>query len=509
MQKTHDSYWMRTSTPPLFPENCQPSHWDVAIVGAGLTGISLAALLVEAGAKVVVLEADRVGGGTTGKTTAKITIQHRLKYHQLIKQMGLENAQRYAMANRMGLEQIATFIHSQHIDCDFKQIASCVYGETEDDLALIDDEFFAMQQLGIPVHPIDKNVFPFPVTSGIVLDNQAQFHPLSYLYALAKKVDEAPNGAIYEQSMVTGVEKGSPCTVHTPQATMTADTVVLATNYPIKDMPGLYFTRLHQNRSYILSVAPEDFFFNTIAINAQGPVNSIRMHTANNQPQLLVGGYGHKTGKNENNQSGFDYLHDFVSKKLKVRSQPQAPIYQWATQDCLSLDGVPYMGTLSPKTPNILIATGYGKWGMTNATAAALILANYIQSTAHPILDTAELFSPRRFTLAASAKSFFVQGLETAEAFTLGNVDIPAGSFDDVGPEEAKILKIDGQVMAIYRNKDGIVSAFNPHCTHMGCPLTVNEEEMSWDCSCHGSRFDMEGHVIEGPATQPLKRIQP
>lgn len=507
MQEIHQSYWAATATAPTFSNQYDQSHYDVAIIGAGLTGITTAALLVETGATVCVLEADCVGSGTTGKTTAKVTLQHRLKYHEIMKKMGVEAAFQYAKANQLGLEQIAHFVEDYQIDCDFKRTSSCVYAETKEDIKQIDNELVALQQLNLPFEIINQIPSPFLIDSGICIHHQAQFHPLKYLFALAKKINQSPNGAIYEHAFVKAIDKGNPCTIHFNHTTLTADTVVLATNYPIKDMPGFYFTRLHQARSYIVSVCPNRLLESQMLINAHGTVNSIRTHDDNQKQQLLVGGYGHKTGKKTDNQSSYDQLFNFLSKKLNVQSQPKSTIYQWSTQDCVSIDGIPYVGALSPKTPNIYIATGYGKWGMTNATAASLILANTIQSTKHPIMDTAELFSPRRFTPNASAKSFIIQGLESAEAFTLGNIDIPKGSLDDVASGEGKILRIDGRAMALYRDNDGKLSAFNPHCTHLGCPLTYNAAEQSWDCCCHGSRFDMNGNVLEGPATKPLKAI--
>ncbi|MFZ5974951.1 MAG: FAD-dependent oxidoreductase [Bacillota bacterium] len=503
MQANNASYWTTSSGPsPDFPPLQGDHRCEVAIVGGGLTGITLAMLLTQQGIDTAVLEADTIGSGTTGRTTAKVTVQHGLKYHKLIDSVGTENARLYAAANQMGFEQIAQFVGTLHIDCDFTRTMAHVYAEENEQVKEIEKEMRAMDMLNMEASFIDETSLPFPVEAAIAMDNQAYFHPLKYLYSLVKHLRDNTGCAIYEHSKVTLVERGNKVALHTGSGTMRADTVVLATNYPVMDMPGFYFTRLHQERSYILCADAPDLDIGGMYINAGKPVHSFRTHFDGNGNLLLVGGYGHKTGQ-QNGLNSYQKLSNFLKRKFDGKHS--GLVTQWSAQDTMTLDDIPYTGTLSKETPNIYIATGYDKWGMTNSAASALMIANEITGNDHPIRNCARLFSPHRFTPGASAKSFLVQSLDIIKEFTIGNLSIPFGNLNDVPRGEGKIMGVDSSATAVYRNEKDEVFVYNAHCTHMKCPLTYNAQEKSFDCPCHGSRFGMDGEVLEGPASKPLE----
>ncbi len=501
----NESFWTATVTPPEYPVYQGNDSCDVAVVGGGLTGITAAMFLAEKGLKTVILEANKIGSGTTSKTTAKITVQHGLKYRQYIRGIGVENTFLYYKANTIGFDIIKNIINTNNIDCDYTCSSAYVYTEEEKHIHKIENEKKAYDKIGLNSFITNQCKLPFPIKAALVVPDQAYFHPLKYLYALAD-IFTKNNGKIYEQSQVKTIDKEPPCAVHVNDGTLHAKYIILATNYPFIDMPGYYFLRVYQMRSYLTQTAVADYDIEGMYINTGNPVNTIRSHVSGNTHHLLLGGYNHKTGHNKNERPIFDKISEL--KKSKFPHSRNNISYEWSTQDSVTLDHIPYIGTLSGQTPNVFIATGYDKWGMTNSAAAAMMIACRITGEKHPVMDTKELFSPARFTPGAAAKEFIILGADAVREYTVQNLIIPQGDLKKIKTGEAKILRINGHIVAIYRKKDGSINAFDARCTHRLCPLKYNQEENSWDCPCHGSRFDMEGNVITGPAVVPLKRIK-
>jgi Rieske Fe-S protein len=266
------------------------------------------------------------------------------------------------------------------------------------------------------------------------------------------------------------------------------------------EFPGLFFLRLHQERSYILATqrqAPQGMH-----INAGKPVRSVRSHTLDSQPWMLVGGFGHRTAKEDQENTGYTPLGDFLK-----RSFPGAEaVYGWSAQDGKTLDHIPYVGSVYQDAPNVHVAAGYDKWGMTNSAAAAIMITDEITGSHTIDPDIRAVFSPLRVAPGASAGGFAKQAAEAVYEYTAGNVTIPVGSVDDIKPGNGAVLRINGHAIAAYKDENGHVTTFKAHCTHLGCPLEYNEAERSFDCPCHGSRFSVTGEVIEGPAIKPLER---
>lgn len=497
----NESLWMGTASAQSYPCFKEDMHCEVAIVGAGLTGITTALLLAKAGIDVVVLEADTVGSGTSGRTTAKVTIQHGLCYQSLTE----HRAQCYAQANTAGAALISSLIGEYHIDCDYEKQPSYVYTLDENQISRIEKEMLAYEKLGLAGRITTQTGLPFDVKSAIILDDQAQFHPLKYLYSLAK-VASASGVQIFEHTRVLGMDRAESCVLHTPNGRLTANTVVLATNYPLIEFPGHFFLRLHQERSYIISTDASGVNVKGMYITAEDPVRSVRMHTLDGKMQLLLGGYGHRTGKEDQAGNSYDHLDLFLHADFKQASQK--PDYRWSAQDCAPLDNMPYVGAAHANSPRVYIASGFNKWGMTNSAAAAAMITDSIAGTTRIDKETAAAFSPLRFKPGASALELAKQAGEVLSAFTFGYAGLPLGSYDDVKPGEGAVLRIDGSAQAVYRDKSGNLYAYQGNCTHLGCPLEYNELDKSFDCRCHGSRFGVDGQVLTGPAKKSLERIE-
>lgn len=419
---------------------------EVVIIGGGMTGILTAYLLQTRGIPVIVLEKDRIAKKTTKNTTAKITSQHNLIYHDLINKVGRKQAQQYAKVNQMAIKQYADIIESNHISCDFTPEKAFVYSTQSDER--ICKEVSAANQLGIPAFLTKNTTLPFSIKGAICFPEQASFHPLKFIDAISQ------NLTIYENSAVIKINKNNVLTKQ--NKIVLANHIVIATHYPIIDIPGYYFLRMYQQRSYVLALenAP---LMNGMYIEEKTSGYSFR----NYQNYLLFGGQSHRTGMQKNDE----WIK--LTQEAK-RLFPKASIYtKWAAQDCMTFDSIPYIGSFSSKFSNVYVATGFNKWGMTGAMIASNIISDRICGIDTPL---SSVFSPKRNLGSADAKKLIVH---------FGH--------------------------SIAGLSQGLITKKEHRCTHMGCKLKKNSQENSWDCPCHGSRFDSNGNVIDSPAVTELK----
>lgn len=449
---------------------------DVAVVGAGMAGILTAYELQRRGARVVVLDRGRVGDGVTGGTTAKITSQHRLIYDRLIRDFGEEKAAQYAQANQRAVRQYAALVESKGIDCAFERRPAFVYakGNTEK----LEKELQAANRLGIPATLTDRTELPFSVAGALCFPDQAQFSPLRFLYALAKELK------VYENTPVWNIE-GSIVTFRGGK--IRAQAVVVATHYPILNSPGYYFLRMHQQRSYVvaLSGAP---VLEGMYIDQEESGLSFRQA----EGLLLLGGAGHRTGKNtEGGHYGQLIRHAGI---LYPQSVVQA---MWSAQDCITVDGVPFIGEYAASMPHVFVATGFNKWGMTGCMAASALLADRITGLKNACTP---VFSPRRFPVRASAGKLTVDGAEAVAGLGKQVLHQPVRTLDDLAPGHGGIVRHDGKKVGAYKDEEGRVFLVSTRCPHLGCELRWNPEEKTWDCPCHGSRFDYRGRLLDTPA---------
>lgn len=493
------SLWIATTPETNFDALAGGLTVDVAVLGGGITGIVTALLLKKAGRSVALIEAGRVVKSVTGNTTAKITSLHGLIYDHLISQFGQENAQRFADAQQAAIERIASLVKEYSIDCDFARTDAYTYTEDENELELITKEVEAARRLGLPVEYAETSPLPFDIKGAVRFTNQARFHPRKYLLALAGEISGG-GSYIFEETRALDIEEEDKgCRVQTTRGMISARDVVLATHFPFYDH-GMYFARMHPKRSYVLGCrlrgsTPEGMF-----ITAGSPFHSFRPNPSDDRGQIwMVGGENHKTGEGGDTSERYKRLELYARETFDVESIE----YRWSTQDNVTVDKVPYIGKSTPATEHVYVATGFGGWGMTNSHAAAMILTDMIAGHENP---WAEVFDPNRIKPVTSAKDFVAENVDVAKRFVADRVNVPEEEGTaDVLEGEGRVVELNGERVAVCK-LEGRVHAVSATCTHMGCIVNWNSAERSWDCPCHGSRFNYDGHVIQGPANKSLEQ---
>jgi glycine/D-amino acid oxidase-like deaminating enzyme/nitrite reductase/ring-hydroxylating ferredoxin subunit len=482
-----------------YPALSEDAKADVIVVGGGIAGITCAYLLSKEGLAVAVLEADRIAHGTTGHTTAKVTSQHGLIYNKLTEQLGNELALQYADANETAIREIKALTESLKIDCNFLTQQAFVFTENDDYVQNLHDETDAAKNLGINAEFVESIPFPFTIKGAVRFDGQAQFHPLKYTLSLAKALTDS-GGKIFENTRAVEIGFDNGFTVVTQQGKkITAGLLVIASHYPFYNKHGAYFTRIYQERSYVAAIKASEPYPGGIYINAEKPTRSLRSLKTEDGELVLVGGAHHKAGQYDDTQGKYGELFDFANPYFTISDIP----YRWSAQDCMTLDHIPYVGNFTDDTPNLYIATGFGKWGMTNSMASGMLLRDLIVKGDSPWKD---VYSPSRETKTASAISFVTENLNVAKSLIGGKLEQPEMEGDiELAVGEGKVVEISGKRAGAYRHDDGLLYIVNTTCTHMGCELNWNPAERTWDCPCHGSRFSYEGKIIEGPAVHELK----
>ena len=471
---------------------------DVAVLGGGIVGITTALMLQEDGHDVVLVEAERLGAGVSGHTTAKVSSQHGLKYSALRSAYGSDAARTYGESNQVALEWMARRVKDKSIDCDFRRRASFAYVPAGESTRDVEAEADAAIEAGLPASLDHSAPLPYPIAASVRFDDQAEFHARKYLGALMQQFIAA-GGRSFERSRATQVDSGNPCVVRVPGGMVRAGKVVVATHYPFLDR-SLAFARVHAQRSYALLCRVRQPPPHGMFLSASSPTRSIRAVPFEGEELLLVGGEGHKTGTGGDTRQRYDTLRRFADEHWGVRSVE----YQWSSQDNSSIDSLPLVGRITPFDSNLLMATGFGKWGLTGGTAAAMILAEACVGREH---EWASLFDPRRLNLRAAASSAIKENGETGYRMVWDRLVNRGGRpIEDLAPGEGDIVEHDGDKVAGYRNDDGQLIAVSTRCTHLGCQVNWNAAERSWDCPCHGSRFGPDGSVLHGPAVHRLER---
>ncbi len=430
-----DSIWTEGVEMPVFAPLYGDARTDVLIIGGGMAGILCAYMLQQAGVPYILAEADVICSGATGKTTAKITAQHGLIYHKLIREFGEEKARLYLQANMAAVDVYGMLC--RQIDCDYERKDSYVY--TVRETSKLEKEADALRRIGYPAEYVQELPLPFAVQGALRFAEQAQFHPLKFVAAIARQLN------IYEHTKILEFREGEVVTAH---GRISAERIIAATHFPMNNKHGAYFLKMYQRRSYVLALRGAKEVSGMYIDEAVGG-----MSFRNEQDLLLLGGGGHRTGKKG---GGWRELAEFAEKYY-----PDAVIQaQWAAQDCMTLDGVPYIGRYGKHTQNFYVTTGYNKWGMTSAMVSALLLRDLLLENEN---EWSKVFTTSRTILRP-------QLLANGIAAMAGMLRLTA-----------------------------------KRCPHMGCALRWNEEERSWDCSCHGSRFTEAGELIDQPATGDLK----
>ncbi len=429
------SLWENTATKPRFNPLDGNTKTDVLIIGGGMAGVLCALELEKAGVNYILLEANKIGSGITCNTTAKITAQHGLIYSKIYDNYGSEFAKGYLEVNMAAVEKFRVLC--RNTDCDFEEKTSFVY--TLRDREKIEKEIKALDKIGYNAKFTKRTPLPLVVAGAVGFERQAQFNPLKFLYSVAKGLNIRENVKVKELVGTTAV---------TDQGKIQAEKIIVATHFPFINKHGYYFAKMYQHRSYVLVLenAPK---MNGMYVDADLKGLSFRDYGN----LLLLGGGSHRTGKKGGN---YNELRDFVK-----RHYPRAEeCYHFATQDCETLDGMPYIGEYSKESENLYVATGFNKWGMTSSMVAATLLRDKILGVKNPYF---EIFNPSRSVI-----------------------------FPQLG-------------INIFESVCGLMIPTTKRCPHLGCGLKWNRWEHSWDCPCHGSRFSKDGNVIDNPATDDLK----
>lgn len=494
-----NSVWLSTTPTPEFPPLRGDLSVDVAVVGGGITGLTVAALLAEGGRSVAVLEAGRLGGGVTGHTTAHLDWATDAGPRRLLAQHGERGAKLTIRAGLRAIDRIAEWVARHGIACDFKRIPGYYFTESEDDLKELEKDVQAARGMLLSAELVRQVPLPFDAAGAVRYRNEGRFHPLRYLYGLADAI-AGDRCQIYEQTRVTDLEEGTPCRVETARGRVLARKVVLATHSPL----GLRFsihTRVAPYRSYVIGARLAEPFPDGIFFDNADPYHYLRRFSDDDDRLVLIGGADHRTGQRGDTEACYAELEDYARQRLSVQGIEQ----RWSAQVFVPVDDLPLIG-LDVMSKHTYVATGYAGNGMTFGTFAGMLIADLILGRENPAAD---LFSPRRANPVASARKFVTENLNVVRHYVTDWLKTERHEdFESLAPGEGSVFEIDGRKMAVYRDREGRIIKLAAACAHAKCVVRWNPAEHSWDCPCHGSRYRATGEVIDAPAMRGLEPIE-
>ena len=516
------SLWLKDGINLELNEMDKDEKTDVLVAGAGITGITSAYLLNKQGNDVILIDKTVPLSLASGNTTAKFTFQHSLIYSHIIDTYSLDAAILYYKAQKEGMELVKNIIKEHNIDCDFKETYACVYANDEQEMASLKKEHLAYQKMNVNSEIIYEDPYNLGYAGALRVENQFELNPVKYLsfmidYLLKKGVK------IYKNSMAINIEGEGPYIVNMKNGyKIDSSSVIVSTGYPFFEAGSMYYARLEALRSYLTAYKIENTHQGEgmfISLDKESPF-SVRFSDTDNQKYLLVGGQGHKVGQEKSELEDYKILMDFALQHFNVAETS----YRWSAQDYKSVDKIPYIGEISQDYKSVYIATGFNKWGMSNGSFAALLISSMIKNKNIKIDDIAEdpltydardinhqsiyedIFSPLRGEISSNLGSFLKANMNVAKEMIKSKLVSSNKDFSELGYNQGLVLNKDGKKLAIFRDIDGEVYVHSAVCTHMGCDLEYNDAEKTFDCPCHGSRFDSKGKVIEGPAILDLKR---
>lgn len=494
-----DSYWIdSTKNSKHFEALNQNISCDVCIIGAGLFGLSTAYYLSKKGLKVIVVDKSEIGIHSSGYTTAKITSQHGLIYDYLINSFNLDFAQKYLNANQDAILNIKNIIDTEKISCDFTTQNSFVYTTTKEDVEKIKKEVDAVNSLGFDAEFVTKTELPLKILGAIKFNNQAQFHPRKYMLGLCDCILKN-HGLIFTNTPIVDIKKDRTHYIsYTNTYKIKSNYIVLASHYPFLKTPGFYFTKMYQVTSYVIAIDTKSDLFDGMYISSEYPSTSFRIVKDDGKKLLLIGGCSHKTGEKIDTTSSYLKLEQEAKKFY-----PNCDVlYRWNTQDCITLDKIPYIGEYSNLMNNMYIGTGFNKWGMTSSNVAANIVCDKILGIENKYED---VFTSTRMSPIKNRWEMKNMLKQTTASLITDKFKIPSSTLSTIENDSGTILEINGNKIGIYKDSSGNIFAVNPTCTHLGCLLTWNNLDKTWDCPCHGSRFDYMGKNIYDPAIKNLE----
>ncbi len=493
----NESYWILSTKSKTHNKLSENIRVNTLVVGAGIVGVTTAYLLAKQGVEVTIIDADKVGYGATGRNTGKITTQHGTIYSKIKNKYGLDTAKLYYEGNNEALKLVKSLIDENNIDCNFEEIASFIYTENENYIEELKEEYETCKNIGIKCNYHEELNLPIDIKGAISFIHQGQFNPKKYIDALMEKAIDI-GVKIYENTEIVDLEKGNTIYLKTKDNyRIEADKVVLASHFPWYDGLNLYFAKEKAERSYLIGAKLEKEFPKGNFISVEEPTKTFRSYEGEGQNLLIFGGNDHKTGQYKYESDIFDQLKKYGSETFGLKDFK----YEWSTQDYMSFDNMPYIGYVNKKEDNIYIATGFSKWGMTNGTLSAMIISDMILKNNSKYEN---IFNPSRLGSVLNTE-FIKENLNVGANYIKGKLKI--GSSDMPSEKgEGKIVNIDGNRYGAYRDYNNELYIVDTTCTHLGCELNFNSFEKTWDCPCHGSRFNYDGSILDGPAIRPLHR---
>ena len=502
-QKEKLSLWLKDGLSSDITQLEEDLDCDVCIVGAGISGILTAYKLNELGYKVVLIDKDEPVHLSSGNTTAKFTFQHDIIYSKIIKIYDLELAKLYYESQLDSLIFIRNLIKRHNIPCDFKETSSIIYAENQEKFEELLEEKSAYEDIGIPHELIHDIPYGLSAIGGLKVNSQFELNPVKLLDYILSYLSKDGVSIFKNSTAKDLVRDGENIKVVTnDKYIIDCKNLVISTGYPFFGANGFYYTRLEALRSYLIAFPIEDIINdNFMMISNSDSAYSLRFSKTDGINYLLVGGQGHKVGQAKSEKDSYTNLINFAKKNFKV----DEPTYRWSAQDYKSIDNIPYIGKLTSRYDNIFVATGFNKWGMSNGGLSSILISELIKNNTSKY---EELFSPSRGEVKYNIGSFIKSNLDVAKELLKGKILQDEIDLNTIKNDQGGIIRYKGKRVAAYRDKCGELFLSDSTCTHLGCELEYNNAERSFDCPCHGSRFNFDGKVIEGAATTDLIKIE-
>jgi glycine/D-amino acid oxidase-like deaminating enzyme/nitrite reductase/ring-hydroxylating ferredoxin subunit len=492
-----ESVWDVSPPNQTFPPLDEELQADVIVVGGGIVGVTAALKLREAGKSVVLIEAHRIGSGTTFGSTAHLTEAIDGGYAPVISAFGVDEARLVAAASRQGIDHIHKRVHELGINCQFERVPGYLFAEDREDLVRLEREHHASREAGVDAVMEAAVPLPFPVAGGVRFRHQARFDVLTYVRALSDAAARA-GVQIFEQTQVERVQDGAPCIVRlTSGVELKSEAVFEATHVPIDR--AFTSARLTHYQSYVVAFTNVPMA-NALFWDVESPYHYLRSATVKGRRYVLVGGEDHKTGDDEESHH-IDRLIDWARPRLRVTK----PEHQWSAQLHEPMDGLPYIGT-SASAKRVFVCTGLSGHGLSLGTAGALLVGDLILGVDNPL---ASVFDATRIKPLISLVPFVRENARYPARLIADRFGgAKSESIADLPPGEGRTMNLDGRRVAVYRDEQNDLHAVSAVCTHMGCLVKFNDVERTWDCACHGSRYNLQGDVIDGPATRKLEKVR-
>lgn len=479
----------------------RPCEADAIVVGAGIAGLLVAYGLVETGRSVMVVDAGGVGQGVTGSSTAKVTALHGQSYRLLARRRGSAVAHDYAVANSAAVEDYERLVTDHGLECGWGRAAAYTYTTDAQQVATIAEEVEATAAAGLPVLGVDDTPLPFAVEAAVRCDHQGMLDPMRFARGLARVLRDK-GVTIFESTKVRAIEPGPPHRAHTDRTVLSAPEIVIATQLPIHD-PALFFARCSPVRSYALAATLSSPVPSGMFLSIDEPARSVRPAEQGSQVGIFGGG-SHRVGEGGDTRRFHESLEEWTRANFDVTSVDA----RWSAQDYVPTDDVPFIGAMPRSPEGVFVATGFKKWGFTAAAVAGRLIPAIADGRRH---QWAHVFDPGRRALDVQGAAELVRSNTKVAVHFLGDrlSTMRPPALDSLLPGDGAIVDDHGEKLAGYRDDRGVLHVVPARCTHLGCLVAWNSAERSWDCPCHGSRFDVDGAVITGPAVRGLNEPHP